>query len=167
MSDLLTNPLSGPAKADPHGSLVPLTPAPHSPDQLTPDSLASDCIRPDLLTIDTPEQVSIRFPVAGIGSRFLAIVADTIAQGILYSVLALVLFLIAESAPRTPAAHISSTSEKWLIAIFILFNFLIYWGYFTLFEGLWNGQTPGKRLAKIRVIQASGRQLTFFESMTR
>ena len=31
----------------------------------------------------------------------------------------------------------------------------------------WNGQTPGKKLFKIRVIQDSGRQITFFESMTR
>ena len=33
---------------------------------------------PDQLTIDTPEQVAIRFPIAGVGSRFLAILADTI-----------------------------------------------------------------------------------------
>ena len=43
----------------------------------------------------------------------------------------------------------------------------MYWGYFTLFEAFWNGQTPGKKLFKIRVIQDSGRQITFFESMIR
>ncbi len=43
----------------------------------------------------------------------------------------------------------------------------MYWGYFALFETFWNGQTPGKKLLKIRVIQQSGRQITFFEAMTR
>ena len=43
----------------------------------------------------------------------------------------------------------------------------MYWGYFTLFEAFWNGQTPGKKLFKIRVIQDSGRQITFFESLIR
>ncbi|HTW45631.1 MAG TPA: RDD family protein [Acidobacteriaceae bacterium] len=143
MSNLLTNPLPGPAN---QGS-----------DQLTPD----------LLTIDTPEQVDIRFPVAGIGSRFLAVLADSLVQFIIYLVLALLFFLIATSAPRTAAGVFTHTGEKWLIAGVILINFLIYWGYFALFEAFWNGQTPGKRLLKIRVIQQSGRQLTFFESMTR
>ena len=49
----------------------------------------------------------------------------------------------------------------------ILIFFLMNWGYFTLFEAFWNGQTPGKKLFKIRVIQDSGRQITFFESMIR
>ena len=40
---------------------------------------------PDQLTIDTPEQVAIRFPIAGIGSRFLALLADTVVQLIAYA----------------------------------------------------------------------------------
>ena len=122
---------------------------------------------PDQLTIDTPEQVSIRFPVAGIGSRFLAILADTALQVIAYTVLVLVFVLIATSAPKSAGGDLSRNGEKWLIAGLILFHFLMYWGYFTLFETFWNGQTPGKRLCKIRVIQQSGRQITFFEAMTR
>jgi uncharacterized RDD family membrane protein YckC len=133
-----------------------------SPDQLTPDRLT-----PDLLTIDTPEQVSIRFPVAGIGSRFLAVFADTVVQIIAYGLLLLVFVLIATSAPKTAAGAFTHAGEKWLVAGLILFHFAMYWGYFTLFETFWNGQTPGKKLCKIRVIQQSGRQLTFFEAMIR
>jgi hypothetical protein len=44
-----------------------------------------------------------------------------------------------------------------------LFN----WGYFTLFEALWGGRTPGKRVARIRVIQRSGRSIGLLESMAR
>jgi uncharacterized RDD family membrane protein YckC len=129
--------------------------------------LSPNGVSPDQLTIDTPEQVAIRFPVAGIGSRFLAILADSAVQVVAYALLILVFVLIATSAPKTAAGDFSHSGEKWLIAGLILFHFLMYWGYFTLFETFWNGQTPGKRLCKIRVIQQSGRQITFFEAMIR
>jgi len=45
----------------------------------------------------------------------------------------------------------------WFGAVAILFVFCVYWGYFAIFEIFWKGQTPGKRLAKIRVIKESGR----------
>jgi uncharacterized RDD family membrane protein YckC len=129
--------------------------------------LLSPNINPDQLSIDTPEQVSIRFPVAGLGSRFLAILTDSIVQVIAYAILVLVFVLIASSAPKTSGGALSHTGEKWLVAGIILFHFLMYWGYFALFETFWNGQTPGKRLCKVRVIQQSGRQITFFEALTR
>jgi uncharacterized RDD family membrane protein YckC len=121
----------------------------------------------DQFTIDTPEQVALSFPLAGLGSRFLAIFIDTLLQLAVYVVVVLVFVLIVASAPKTNAGALSRAGEKWLIAGLILFHFGMYWGYFTLFEAKWNGQTPGKRLFKIRVIQDSGRQITFFESMTR
>jgi uncharacterized RDD family membrane protein YckC len=132
-----------------------------------PELLSAMQISSDQLTIDTPEQVSIRFPVAGLGSRFLAILADTVVQAVAYVLLILIFVLIASSAPKTAAGELSRLGEKWLVAGIILFHFVMYWGYFTLFETFWNGQTPGKKLCKIRVIQQSGRQITFFEAMTR
>ena len=58
-------------------------------------------------------------------------------------------------------------SEQWAVAIVIFIIFLLFWGYFTLFEAFWNGRTPGKRVARIRVIQRSGRAIGLFESMAR
>jgi uncharacterized RDD family membrane protein YckC len=60
-----------------------------------------------------------------------------------------------------------SISEQWAIAMVIFIVFLFQWGYFTLFEAFWNGRTPGKRVARIRVIQRSGRAIGLFESMAR
>ena len=119
------------------------------------------------LTIDTPEQVSIRFPIAGMGSRFLAILIDTLLQIAAYVALVLVFILVLSAAPKGRAGELSRSGEKWLVAGLILVHFVMYWGYFTLFEAFWNGQTPGKKLFKIRVIQDSGRQITFFEAMIR
>jgi uncharacterized RDD family membrane protein YckC len=64
-------------------------------------------------------------------------------------------------------SHFGKLGEKWAIAISTLVAFLWFWGYFTLFEAFWGGRTPGKRLAKIRVIQRSGRGIGLFEAMTR
>jgi uncharacterized RDD family membrane protein YckC len=122
---------------------------------------------PDQLTIDTPEQVAIRFPIAGIGSRFLALLTDSVVQGIAYAILFFIFFLILTSAPRLAGIIVDRAGEKWLIAAILLVVFLLRWGYYTVFEAFWNGQTPGKKLCKLRVIRDSGRQITFFESMTR
>ncbi|MBB6144880.1 putative RDD family membrane protein YckC [Silvibacterium bohemicum] len=128
---------------------------------------AASPLSQDQLTIDTPEQVALRFPVAGVGSRFLAIFADTVVQITAYAALILVFVLITASAPKSIAGDFTRSGEKWLIALVILIHFLMYWGYFALFEAFKNGQTPGKMLFKLRVIQDSGRQITFFEAMTR
>jgi uncharacterized RDD family membrane protein YckC len=129
---------------------------------------------PDQLTIDTPEQVAIRFPIAGIGSRFLAILGDTTLQVLAYAAVVLLIYLVVSTIPHSSSSSGTTASDvpvptavKWMIAAIILFHFLLYWGYFTLFEAFWNGQTPGKRWCKLRVIRDSGRQITLFESMTR
>ena len=40
----------------------------------------------DQLTIETPEQIALELPIAGIGSRFLALTIATLLQAILYVV---------------------------------------------------------------------------------
>ena len=111
------------------------------------------------LIIDTPEQVHLEFVLAGIGSRFMAVLLDTLIQGALY----LVLFIVFAVALSNPFA----STRTWIVALGILVFFTIYWGYFTLFEIFWKGQTPGKRWAGIRVIKDSGRPINAFEAMTR
>jgi len=61
----------------------------------------------------------------------------------------------------------NNLSTKWTIAVMIAIPFLLVWGYFSLFEAFWHGQTPGKRIMKIRVIQQTGRPISLFESMSR
>jgi len=114
------------------------------------------------LTIDTPEQVGLEYPLAGIGSRFLAVFYDTLVQFIIYTVL----FLISLFTLPGGAAWWNAPS-KWLAAALILLGFCVYWGYYAAFEALWNGQTLGKRQAGIRVIKDSGRAVTPFEAIAR
>jgi uncharacterized RDD family membrane protein YckC len=116
----------------------------------------------DQLNIDTPELVAIEVPLAGIGSRFIAVLIDTLIWG---GGLIGLAFLLWAFSPALVA--FSNLSYQWTTAIFTLAVFLLNWGYFTLFEAFWQGRTPGKRLAKIRVIQRSGRAIGIFESMAR
>lgn len=113
-------------------------------------------------SIETPELVALEFPLAGIGSRFIAVLIDYLLQFAAFIVLLLGMMLFLPSMQKFQPA-----SSKWVVAMLILIPFLLEWGYFALFEGLWHGQTPGKRVAKIRVIQQSGRAITMFESLAR
>jgi uncharacterized RDD family membrane protein YckC len=117
---------------------------------------------PDKLTIETPEQIPLEFPLAGIGSRFLAIALDMLLQGLGF----LLIIFIAELLLPT-AARFTPRAWTWAAAIFFLVGFVLYSGYYALFEVFWNGQTPGKRLVRIRVIGDSGRPITVYEAVAR
>lgn len=125
------------------------------------DAIA-DQLSPDQINIDTPELVSIEMPLAGIGSRFIALLVDYLIW------FAGLLIVVLVSSVVLPAIHaFNHVSETWAEALIIFIFFLLNWGYFTLFEAFWNGRTPGKRVARIRVIQRSGRAIGLFESMAR
>jgi uncharacterized RDD family membrane protein YckC len=116
----------------------------------------------DQLNIDTPELVAIEMPLAGIGSRFIALLIDTLIWGAGLLILGLIAW-----AFQPALQAFNALSYQWTVALFTFTIFLLNWGYFTLFEALWHGRTPGKRVARIRVIQRSGRAIGIFESMAR
>ncbi len=118
--------------------------------------------------VETPEQVELHFPLAGLGSRFLAVLLDILIQVAANIVLGIVIVIVfAIPATQRHLNSMSDTAGKWFVAGIIFAYFLLYWGYFSLFEAFRNGQTPGKRVMKIRVVKDSGRQITFFEALAR
>ena len=118
----------------------------------------------DQLSIETPEQVALEFPVAGIGSRFVALLLDHLVQIGTLIALALIVALVSAAAGER---GMQTLPGKWFLAGFFFLLFLLYWGYFALFEAFWRGQTPGKRIMRIRVIKDAGRQITLFEALAR
>jgi uncharacterized RDD family membrane protein YckC len=121
----------------------------------------------DQLSIETPEQVDLRFPIAGVGSRMIALFLDQVLQALVYLLIGIVAYVTLGSSPRPVPGHATPAHQNWLLAAFLLLNFILLDGYFVLFEAFWNGQTPGKRVMKLRVLKASGRSITLFESLTR
>jgi uncharacterized RDD family membrane protein YckC len=114
------------------------------------------------LTIETPEQTPLEFEIAGIGSRFLAIAIDTLIQSAAAVIVGIGGALLFVGLLRT-----REPSTIWIAAILIVFAFVLFYGYFAIFEAIWNGQTPGKRSVGIRVIKDSGRPITPAESVAR
>jgi len=117
---------------------------------------------PEKLTIDTPEQIALEFPLAGAGSRFLALAIDTFVQLAIVLVLALVALVVLWI--RSLGYQAIAT---WAFAGLILLGFLLYYGYFAAFEALWGGQTPGKRAVGLRVISVTGQPITAFDALLR
>jgi uncharacterized RDD family membrane protein YckC len=116
----------------------------------------------DKLTIETPEQTALEFPLAGIGSRFLALAADTLLQLAVAWVLVMVF-----AASAISLSLFSTSAGLWTLAILIFALFSVQFGYFALFEALWNGQTPGKRWTHLRVIKDSGRPISAYDAILR
>lgn len=111
------------------------------------------------VTIVTPEQVEITYELAGAGARFVAALVDHLLQ--LTIVVALVLGLVGLASLGSWAALDWQNPGIWLIAILLILVFAVIWGYFIYFETVWNGQTPGKRMAGIRVICDGGFPINF------
>jgi uncharacterized RDD family membrane protein YckC len=130
------------------------------------DPAAYDPAAGEKLIIETPEQTSIEFPLAGIGSRFLAILIDSLIQGAVVFVLVLIFLGLGLGFSVTGFGQ-NSAAAVWIVAILIFAYFLLMYGYFILFESIWNGQTPGKRLTHIRVIKDSGQPITAIDAVGR
>lgn len=122
----------------------------------------------ETLVIETPERVPLAFALASIGNRFLAVAIDHFIQ---YFSIGIVGWIFLSTAGYGAQAgvidEIQNEAPKWMIALMIIILFLVFSGYFIFFEWLWNGQTPGKRLLKLRVIREDGRPITMWEAIAR
>lgn len=121
------------------------------------------------IKIQTPESVELEFVLAGIGSRALALVMDYLIITLSLSVLSVVasIFRAQFVAIATWLGGSTDSVELWLTAIFLALSFAIASGYFVGFECLWQGQTPGKRFSKIRVIRDNGQPEGLFQATLR
>ena len=99
------------------------------------------------LTIQTPEGVEFTLPLAGGASRMAALVVDLAVVGAGAGVVAQV------------AGAFAALGEDIAAALGILGYFLLGFGYPMASEWFWRGQTLGKRLMGLRVIDARGGRL--------
>ena len=114
----------------------------------------------DELVIETPERVEIHYVLANVGNRFLAAAIDHLIQ----VGAGLAVFLV---AGIMSSWSLLDGMDTWTAALTVLVIFTIYWGYFVFFETIWSGQTPGKRIMRLRVVREDGRPVRFFEVFVR
>ncbi|NQV24981.1 MAG: RDD family protein [Rhodopirellula sp.] len=106
--------------------------------------------------IETPENVTLTFQLAGPGSRMGAYLIDFVLRLIIGWVMIFILTsltpIVGQGAP---------------IGLMLVGFFLLEWGYGSLFEGLWRGQTPGKKFCGLRVIKDAGYPISFYDAVLR
>jgi uncharacterized RDD family membrane protein YckC len=116
---------------------------------------------PSRLGVATPERVSLELPVAGVGSRTGAWLLDAGLMFVFWLCVYFVFSLLGD------VLRVFEGLSSFLLALVVLVVFSLQWIYWTAFEVLWNGQTPGKRWAGIRVVRLDGAPVGFFESAIR
>ena len=107
------------------------------------------------LTIATPEGVLLRLPLAGPASRLYAMLLDVVIVLGAVNGLGLLVYWIFAKAPGFGVMMIT------------LAEFAIGFAYGALLEGFWNGQTIGKRLFHLRVIDQAGLPLRIDQAWVR
>jgi uncharacterized RDD family membrane protein YckC len=115
----------------------------------------------------TPESVELEFTLAGIGNRAWALLIDYHVLAVIITMFVVVWVTVAVQLRYLWTGIFGNQVSLWLVAIALMIGFAIYAGYFVLFETLWHGQTPGKRLAKIRVVRDDGRPVGLQQATLR
>ena len=119
----------------------------------------------DEVRIETPEQIEVSLEIAGIGSRFVAQVMDWLIK---WGILLAIVVLVSIAAGMLGAALSSDKTISSLLAalaIVLFYAFLL--GFDIYFEVRHNGQTPGKKIAGIRVLREGGAPLDFRSACVR
>lgn len=135
-----------------------LPPAPPTPGQLPRPSLSQT------VDVETPELVVLSYTVAGVGSRATAAFID---YAICIATFIAVIIAFLQLQAKVGVASSRDASGAWVAAVLGVVQFTILWLYYVLFEALADGQTPGKRLMKLRVVKDGGLSVTFEASAIR
>jgi len=109
------------------------------------------------IEIVTPENIGFQYRVAGPFRRLPAYLID-LGIRVIVSLLAFVAFLIAFGTVGAGGIGFGLGLIAW---------FVLSWFYGGLFETLWNGQTPGKRLMRLRVVTVEGQPITATQAVLR
>lgn len=115
---------------------------------------------PRTLEILTPENIPLNLEPAGIATRFGAALIDIMIQVGIFVIGSIVFAILSIFARALGDSTV-------IQAVAIIAGFLLLFGYHILFETIWNGQTPGKRVFGIRVVKDGGRPVDFFSVATR
>ena len=101
----------------------------------------------------TPEAVRLDLQHAGVGSRFVAQLID----GPIVAILTVIAVLAPLPFGEGTVAVLIGVSLAFFVQI----------AYYALWEGLWDGRTPGKRAVRLRVLRQDGSPITATEALIR
>ncbi len=114
------------------------------------------------IKIVTPENIEVEYLLADIGSRTAAALIDFLLQGVVSIILLVAVLFISTQSELLWEEHYG-----WIIAIVLLINAIIAYGYFIVMELSMNGVTIGKKIMGLRAIRSNGQPLTLKHSALR
>jgi uncharacterized RDD family membrane protein YckC len=114
--------------------------------------------------LELPEEIDLQVEPANVGSRTLAILVDLALGGLVLFIVYALTILLAHDIADDWVIKLSSNVLRMLLVL-LIFGFQ--WCYFNLFEWIWNGQTPGKRLLHLRVIKTDGSPVSGVDVLLR
>ena len=113
------------------------------------------------IAINTTQNVQINFTAAGVGDRILAYLLDLLIK-IAYGIVIYGIFFYLLGINN----YLDSTDQWSMMATILIFALPIIF-YTIVLESIFEGQTVGKKLLKIKVVKIDGYQATFAEYLIR
>lgn len=122
----------------------------------------------NILEILTPENVFVEYELAGLGSRFIALCIDTIIQMLMIvTIIVMVIYGRIYLGYNALIQELFDAINSMIVTVSIIIMFLILFGYYIFFEMLLKGQSPGKKIMKLRVIKQTGEPINILDSLMR
>src|SRR4051794_36508989 len=109
------------------------------------------------IQIVTPENIAFQYRIAGPFQRLPAFLID---KGLQMALVGGGLFLFGLIFGLLGLPGIG-------VGFSVVMFFAVSWFYGGLFEALWNGQTPGKRLMRLRVLSTDGQPINAMQAVLR
>lgn len=113
------------------------------------------------ISINTSQNVNIKFTLSSIGERMAAFLIDWLIKGVYIAIILYIFFSVLNLG--TFLEGLDPWSQ---ISIYIIFMFPITI-YPLVFESMMEGQTPGKKMMKIKVVKIDGYQASFGDYLIR
>lgn len=111
-----------------------------------------------LLKVETPEAVDIYLRPASVFARARAYALDLLIR---------VLWFVVSTSFLVSILGFTETGQHIFIFFMLLNLFFVTWLYSVLFEVMWNGQTPGKKIFGLKVVNDNGTQVSWSASLLR
>lgn len=111
-------------------------------------------------TVMTPENIQFEYRLAGPFRRFPAFLLDLFIRA---ATLLAIGILIVCSGILTLLPAVGAIGYFIMAVVYFLFD----WFYGLIFETIWSGRTPGKRMSGLRVISVDGRPISAYQATIR
>ncbi|MCL2564759.1 MAG: RDD family protein [Defluviitaleaceae bacterium] len=116
--------------------------------------------------VTTPDNIEVEYRLAGAGSRLGAVIIDTLIQfGVFLIIILAALWTLFSFDIRDLMVTFGRAAN--VAAVVLLLYFIIFFGYFIVFEIIMKGRTPGKKVFGLRTIRTNGQPITFIQSIIR